>query len=84
MSPVLVVSALLMGLLGSTHCVVMCGGVVAMTCSALPLSRRGGLRAQLPYLLAFNAGRIASYAAAGAMAGVLGASVASFGAVTQA
>lgn len=84
MSTMLVVSALLMGLLGSTHCVVMCGGVVAMTCSALPLARRGSLRSQLPYVLAYNAGRIASYAAAGAVAGVLGASLGAFGAVSQA
>jgi sulfite exporter TauE/SafE len=84
MSAVLVLSALLMGLLGSTHCVVMCGGVVAMTCSALPLARRGGMLAQLPYVLAYNAGRITSYAVGGAMAGAIGASIGSFGAVTHA
>jgi hypothetical protein len=84
MSAVLVVSALLMGLLGSTHCVVMCGGVVAMTCSALPLARRGRVLSQLSYVLAYNAGRIASYAVAGAIAGALGASVGSFGPVTHA
>jgi sulfite exporter TauE/SafE len=84
MSAMLVVSALLMGLLGSTHCVVMCGGVVAMTCSALPLARRGRLLAQLPYVLAYNAGRITSYAMAGAIAGALGAVAGSFGEVSQA
>lgn len=84
MSAVLLASALLMGLLGSTHCVVMCGGVVAMTCSALPLARRKGLRAQLPYVLAYNAGRIASYTAAGAVAGAIGASLATFVAVSHA
>ena len=84
MSPVLLVSALVMGLLGSTHCVVMCGGVVAMTCSALPLSRRGRPIAQLPYVLAYNAGRIASYAAAGALAGALGATLGSLAAVERA
>jgi sulfite exporter TauE/SafE len=84
MTAMLLVSALLMGLLGSSHCVVMCGGVVAMTCSALPLARRGRLAAQLPYVLAYNAGRIASYAAAGAVAGALGATLASFGVVERA
>jgi sulfite exporter TauE/SafE len=84
MTPMLLVSALLMGLLGSSHCVVMCGGVVAMTCSALPLARRGRVGAQLPYVLAYNAGRIASYAAAGAVAGALGATLASFGVVERA
>jgi uncharacterized protein len=79
MTALLLTSALLMGLLGSAHCVAMCGGVVAMTCSALPLARRRRLLSQLPYVLAYNAGRIASYAAAGAVAGLLGASLASFG-----
>lgn len=84
MSLVLVVSAWLMGLLGSTHCVVMCGGVVAATCSAVPLRRGTGWRADLPYILAYNAGRIASYMMAGAMAGGIGASLASLGFVARA
>jgi sulfite exporter TauE/SafE len=83
MSAVLLVSALLMGLLGSTHCVVMCGGVVAMSCSALPVARRGRPWAQLPFVLAYNTGRIASYATAGAVAGAVGATLASFGAVER-
>lgn len=83
MSGMLVVSALLMGLLGSTHCVVMCGGVVAMTCSALPLARRTSMLAQLPYVLAYNAGRITSYAVAGAVAGAIGAGVGSLGVVSH-
>jgi sulfite exporter TauE/SafE len=83
-SPALLLSALMMGLLGSTHCIVMCGGVVAMACSALPIARRAGPVAQLPYVLAYNAGRIASYGIAGAAAGALGASLASFGSVQHA
>jgi uncharacterized protein len=84
MSAVLLLSALAMGLLGSTHCVLMCGGVVAMTCSALPLARRGKPVAQLPFVLAYNAGRVASYALAGATAGAIGAALTSFGMVEQA
>lgn len=84
MSPMLLVSALLMGVLGSTHCVVMCGGVVAMTCSALPLARRGCVLAQLPHVLGYNVGRIVSYAAAGAAAGALGTTLQSLGIVEQA
>ncbi len=84
MSGVLLLSALVMGLLGGSHCVVMCGGVVGMACSALAPARRGRLGAQLPYVLAYNAGRIASYAAAGALAGAMGATLASFGLVERA
>jgi uncharacterized protein len=84
MTGVLGVSALLMGLLGSTHCIVMCGGVVAATCSALPLDRRARWQAHLPLVLSYNGGRIASYAAAGAIGGALGASVASLGLIERA
>jgi sulfite exporter TauE/SafE len=83
MTPVLVVSAFVMGLVGSSHCVMMCGGVVAATCAALPLSREARWRAQVPYVLSYNAGRIASYATAGAIAGAVGASLSSFGVVER-
>jgi sulfite exporter TauE/SafE len=55
----------LVGLLGGTHCVGMCGGIVGA------LSMGGPARWSLH--LAYNAGRILSYAAAGAIAGALGA-----------
>jgi sulfite exporter TauE/SafE len=77
----LLLSATVMGLVGSAHCVVMCGGVVGMTCSAVPAERRGRLFAQLPTVLAYNAGRIVSYALAGAVAGALGSTLASIGLV---
>ncbi len=55
----------LVGLLGGTHCVGMCGGIVgALTLGGAPRWR---------VHLAYNAGRIASYALAGAVAGTLGA-----------
>lgn len=79
MTAMALASALLMGLLGGAHCVVMCGGVVAMSCSALSVTRRVRPGAQLPYLLAYNTGRIASYAMAGALAGALGSTMASVG-----
>ncbi len=55
----------LVGLLGGTHCVGMCGGIVG----ALSM----GARARWSMHLAYNAGRILSYGAAGALAGALGA-----------
>ncbi|OGI41517.1 MAG: hypothetical protein A2140_01765 [Candidatus Muproteobacteria bacterium RBG_16_62_13] len=69
------VSALLVGLLGSTHCLGMCGGIVgALTLGLKEDVRRSPLRL-FPYLLAYNAGRIASYAIAGAVAGYLSAQI---------
>ncbi|MDR0776211.1 MAG: sulfite exporter TauE/SafE family protein [Azonexus sp.] len=55
----------LVGLLGGTHCVGMCGGIVG----ALSLGAPGRWRLHLAY----NIGRIASYAVAGAVVGTLGA-----------
>jgi sulfite exporter TauE/SafE len=64
-------SAFLVGLLGGVHCVGMCGGIVAALSLSLPeQQRRGALRWY--YLLAYNLGRIASYAFAGALLGGIG------------
>jgi uncharacterized protein len=65
------VSAFLVGLLGSTHCLGMCGGIVG----ALTVGVRADIRSSparlFPYLAAYNLGRIASYALAGAIVGFL-------------
>lgn len=58
----------LMGLLGGAHCAGMCGGIV----SAFSL-RSTGTATHRGYDLPYNAGRIASYALAGALAGWVGA-----------
>lgn len=64
-------SALLVGLFGGVHCVGMCGGIVgALTLGVSPVSRHGVV-SMLPYHLAYNLGRIASYTLAGALAGGL-------------
>lgn len=55
----------LVGLLGGTHCVGMCGGIVGALSMGAP--------ARWSILFAYNSGRILSYAAAGAIAGALGA-----------
>lgn len=62
-------STFLVGLLGGGHCVGMCGGIVGAVTLSLP-----GQRPQTSYLLAYNCGRIASYTAAGVLAGLIGAS----------
>jgi sulfite exporter TauE/SafE len=69
----------LIGLLGSVHCIGMCGGIVSAFSVASGTTRRiaipvrqagsgAGLRG-FAGVLAYNAGRIGSYAAAGALAG---------------
>ncbi len=66
------IAAVMIGLLGSTHCVGMCGGIV----SALSLGLSPNIQASKPslvgHLLAYNLGRIFSYMMAGAIAGLIG------------
>lgn len=62
----LLASVLLASLLGSPHCAGMCGGLVAL-CTGVGRGRRA-----IPALGAYHAARLASYAAAGAVAGSLG------------
>lgn len=63
----LLISALLLGLLSSGHCLGMCGGLMAAlsTQSAAHPNR-------LLFLLSYNLGRICSYAVAGLLMGSLG------------
>ena len=60
-------AAVLTGFLGGVHCAGMCGGIVA----AVAGQSAGNVRPWLMHL-AYNAGRIASYALAGAVAGAVG------------
>lgn len=65
-------AASLVGLLGGTHCVGMCGGIVGALTSGLD----GGIRESRPRMiaaqLAYNTGRVISYGVAGLLAGLLG------------
>lgn len=74
-------SAFLVALLGGVHCVGMCSGIVGALTLGLPLPVRVRFPAMLPYLLAYNAGRIASYASAGLLAGGVGGWAANLAAV---
>ena len=65
--PQTLLAALLAGLLGSGHCLAMCGGIAAA--GGLPGAATGHT---LGRLLVYNAGRMASYAVAGALAGGIG------------
>jgi sulfite exporter TauE/SafE len=86
----LALAAFLVGLAGGVHCVAMCGGIVAAL--NLPprravLAGAGGgtvaadIVAGLPLHAAYSIGRIASYTAAGAVAGGVGGVTALAGAV---
>ncbi len=65
-------SALLIGLLGSLHCVGMCGNISAVLTFSLPQPMRASPPRLLSFVGLYNLGRLASYAAAGALAGAFG------------
>jgi sulfite exporter TauE/SafE len=65
----LLVSALILGLLGGGHCLGMCGGLMGALTLAIPAEQRGR---RLRLLLAYNLGRILSYALAGLLLGMAG------------
>ena len=72
-------AAIIVGLLGSSHCIGMCGGIVG----ALNMGIAGDLGSQptsrFIYQLAYNLGRISSYVLVGLLAGSLGAGLAQLG-----
>ncbi|MFK0036468.1 sulfite exporter TauE/SafE family protein [Pseudomonas monteilii] len=67
-------SALVLGLLGGGHCLGMCGGLMGALTLAIPPEQRGR---RLRLLVAYNLGRILSYACAGLLLGLAGWAVAS-------
>ncbi len=73
--------ALMLGAFGATHCAAMCGGIVGATGAGTDARVRLKMASQVPILLGQNAGRIFSYATAGALAGGFGslAAAVSFG-----
>lgn len=71
MDAALPLAMLLLGLASGVHCIAMCGGIVGAF-SAQPVVLVRKRTAEWRRQLAFNAGRITSYGAAGALVGALG------------
>lgn len=69
------VIAPVVGLFSALHCIGMCGGIVGALTFSLPERVRREPRRLLVFTLAYNAGRILSYALAGALFGWVGALV---------
>ena len=62
-------AALLAGLLGSAHCLGMCGGISGLFAVNAGVAT---LRTQVPFALTYNAGRVVSYAILGSIVGLFG------------
>ena len=67
-------AALMIGLLGSTHCLGRCGGIASSLSLALPVGPGYRWR-QAQLLVGYNLGRILSYTTIGLIAGLLGGTV---------
>lgn len=76
MDPILI-TAFTVGLLGAVHCLGMCGGIVGALSFNLSPKIQLSLWRMFPYHLAYNVGRITSYALVGALFGYLGSSAVS-------
>ncbi|WP_330959517.1 sulfite exporter TauE/SafE family protein [Photobacterium sp. 53610] len=74
-------AAFAIGLLGAGHCLGMCGGIAAAITLGMPGQQQGQ---RFPFLLLYNAGRLASYATAGALIGGAVAGMASFSGISSA
>ena len=72
-------AAILVGLLGSSHCLGMCGGIVSAFSMGLPDPVGQSPRSLFVYQLAYNSGRIGSYVLVGLLAGTLGAGLVGLG-----
>ena len=72
-------SLFILGLVSSTHCIGMCGGIMGALTMAIPAeakAKRGFI------LVAYNLGRIASYAFMGLLAGLFAEQIAALGGTT--
>jgi len=72
MNPESLTAAFLVGLLGGTHCIGMCGGIVGALSSGLSLDVQSSRRRLIAAQLAYNSGRISSYTVAGVLLGLFG------------
>ncbi len=64
-------SAFLLGLFSTAHCIAMCGSVIGALTLSLPANVRQSPKAMLPYVFNYNLGRIISYTLAGLLVAAL-------------
>jgi len=72
------ITAFLLGLFSTVHCLAMCGSVIGALTLSLPMEVRESQRKMLPYVFNYNLGRILSYTMAGAIVGLLSSPLANF------
>jgi hypothetical protein len=71
-NPVTLVSAFLLGLFSTIHCIGMCGGIIGALSLGLPNEIKNHKLQLFLFISSFNVGRILSYTLAGFIAGAAG------------
>jgi len=72
------ITAFLLGLFSTVHCIAMCGSVIGALTLSLPIETRESQRKMLPYIFNYNMGRLLSYGVAGLIVGFLSSPLATF------
>jgi len=65
----LYLTAFLLGIFSTVHCIAMCGSVIGALTLSLPSEVRESQRRMFPYVLNYNLGRLLSYGLAGSLVG---------------
>ncbi|MFW5449961.1 MAG: sulfite exporter TauE/SafE family protein [Methylophagaceae bacterium] len=72
------ITAFLLGLFSTVHCIAMCGSVIGALTLSLPAEVRESQSKMFPYVLNYNLGRLLSYGIAGAIVGLLSSPLVEF------
>lgn len=65
------ITAFLLGLFSTVHCIAMCGSVIGALTLSLPAQIRESQRRMLPFVFNYNVGRLLSYSLAGLIVGLI-------------
>ncbi|NQY27363.1 MAG: sulfite exporter TauE/SafE family protein [Piscirickettsiaceae bacterium] len=72
------ITAFLLGLFSTVHCIAMCGSVIGALTLSLPVEIRESQAKMFPYVLNYNLGRLLSYSLAGLIVGLLASPLTEF------
>ena len=72
------ITAFLLGLFSTVHCIAMCGSVIGALTLSLPVEVRESQRKMFPYVFNYNIGRLLSYVLAGVVVGLLSSPLTAF------
>ena len=72
------ITAFLLGIFSTVHCIAMCGSVIGALTLSLPVEVRESQAKMFPYVLNYNLGRLLSYALAGLIVGLLASPLTEF------